>query len=165
MSDLESRPPSKDDLVSLCMALNNNGSRYVIIGGFAMMRAGYPRFTSDVDILVDTGLENERNVLDAVSTLPDQAAKELYPGEIEQFVVVRVADEFVVDILSAASGLKYKDLEDRIQFETVDGVSIPFAGHEDLWRMKSKTHRDKDIADLAFLRQWFEEHGMQPPDC
>jgi hypothetical protein len=146
------------------MALNNNGSRYVIIGGFAMMRAGYPRFTSDVDILVDTGLENERNILDAVSTLPDQAAKELYPGEIEQFVVVRVADEFVVDILSSASGLKYKDLQDRIQFETVDGVSIPFAGHEDLWRMKSKTHRDKDIADLAFLRQWFEEHGMQPPD-
>ena len=129
------------------------------------MRAGYPRFTSDVDILVDTGLENERNILDAVSTLPDQAAKELYPGEIEQFVVVRVADEFVVDILSSASGLKYKDLQDRIQFETVDGVSIPFAGHEDLWRMKSKTHRDKDIADLAFLRQWFEEHGMQPPDC
>lgn len=164
MHEPESRPPTKDDLVALCRSLNERGARYVVIGGFAMMHAGYPRFTSDVDLLVETGLENERKVLDAVATLPDHAATELEAGEIEQYVVVRVADEIVVDLLAKACGMTYGDMEDRLNVETVDGVAIPFAGHADLWRMKVSTHREKDQADLVFLRQWFAERGSSPPE-
>jgi len=29
--------------------------------------------------------------------------------------------------------------------------------------MKSVTHREKDAADLVFLRYWFAERGLQPP--
>jgi hypothetical protein len=29
--------------------------------------------------------------------------------------------------------------------------------------MKAVTHREKDLADLAFLRQWFTERGEEPP--
>jgi hypothetical protein len=29
--------------------------------------------------------------------------------------------------------------------------------------MKAVTHREKDAGDLVFLRQWFAEHGEQPP--
>lgn len=164
MSDhLESRPPSKEDLVALCRELNDRGANYVIIGGFAMMHAGYPRFTADVDLLVETGIENERKVLDAVATLPDHAAAELHPGEIEEYRVVRVADEIVVDLLALACGVSFGDVKPRIIFEEVDGVTIPFAAHEDLWRMKATTHREKDQGDLVFLKAWFESRGIQPP--
>jgi hypothetical protein len=46
----------------------------------------------------------------------------------------------------------------------VDGVAIPFASPELLWRMKSRTHREKDRGDLQFLRMWFEAEGRTPPE-
>jgi len=45
----------------------------------------------------------------------------------------------------------------------VDGVPIPFASPRLLWRMKAVTHREKDAPDLVFLRQWFAQHGEEPP--
>jgi hypothetical protein len=45
----------------------------------------------------------------------------------------------------------------------VDGVPIPFASPRLLWRMKAVTHREKDAPDLLFLRQWFTQHGEEPP--
>jgi len=41
--------------------------------------------------------------------------------------------------------------------------SIPFASPRLLWRMKAVTHREKDAADLVFLRYWFAQRGEQPP--
>jgi hypothetical protein len=46
----------------------------------------------------------------------------------------------------------------------LDGVSIPFASPELLWRMKGRTHREKDRGDLQFLRMWFEAQGKTPPE-
>jgi hypothetical protein len=45
----------------------------------------------------------------------------------------------------------------------VEGVSIPFASPQLLWRLKAITHRAKDTEDLLFLRDWFERRGEQPP--
>ncbi len=45
----------------------------------------------------------------------------------------------------------------------IQGVAIPFASLRLLWRMKAVTHREKDAADLVFLRYWFAERGEEPP--
>ena len=39
----------------------------------------------------------------------------------------------------------------------VDGIPIPFASPRLLYRMKEKTHREKDRADLQFLRENYAE--------
>ncbi len=44
----------------------------------------------DVDLLVDTSPENDEKVREALSDLPEKAILELSPGEIENYVVVRV---------------------------------------------------------------------------
>src|SRR4051812_43923377 len=62
----ESRPPTLEDLVKLCRALNEAGARYLVIGGFAIRAAGFSRNTMDVDLLIDTGTENERQVFAAM---------------------------------------------------------------------------------------------------
>lgn len=161
--ELESRPPTEEDFISLCRALNQAGARYVVVGGFAVIHAGYPRFTADVDLVVDVSPENEQRVFQALSTLPDGAVNELQPGDIEAFVVVRVADEITVDLMAKATSLDYNDLITNSRVENLDGVEIPFASHEDLWRMKRNTHREKDRGDLYFLKEWFSARGLEPP--
>lgn len=56
---LEAREPTVEDLVELCRHLNDAGAKYVVIGGFAIRAAGYDRRTMDIDLLIDTSLENE----------------------------------------------------------------------------------------------------------
>ena len=53
-----SRAPELEDLVALCKALNQEGVRYVLIGGFAVILHGYVRATKDIDLLVDASVEN-----------------------------------------------------------------------------------------------------------
>ncbi|MBM3777586.1 MAG: hypothetical protein FJW23_05000 [Acidimicrobiia bacterium] len=94
---LESREPTLEDLRDLCRALNKRGARSVVIGGFAIRAAGHNRRTMDVDLLVDADSDNQARVIDALATLPDRAALQLRPGELQQYVVIRVADEILVD--------------------------------------------------------------------
>lgn len=150
-----SRPPSVEDLRNLCAELNSKGARYLVVGGFAIRGAGYIRETMDVDLLVDTSPENEALVYAALESLPDQAVKELKPGEVSQYTVVRIADEFVVDLMASASGIRYEEAIQDAVIRTIDGVSIPFASPKMLWRMKKDTHRKKHAGDLLFLRQQY----------
>ena len=154
-----SRSPKRDDLSRLCAELNRVGARYVVVGGFAIIEAGYLRLTADIDLLVDTSLENESRVFEALRTLPDQAVNELDPGDIDRFTVVRVADEILVDLMKSGCGVDYAEAIKDAVVREINGVKIPFASPQTLWRMK-QTHREKDIPDRLFLRQLLEAQGI-----
>ena len=161
--NLISRPPTEDDLVALCRELNQRGAKYVVVGGLAIIAAGLPRMTTDVDLMVAKDLENEAKVFSALSTLPDNAVRELQPGELQQYNVIRVGDEILVDLMVSAGGIDYAEAAKHIVVRELGGVPIPFASPRLLWRMKAVTHREKDAGDLVFLRHWFAERGEQPP--
>src|SRR5215216_16772 len=93
-----SRPPLEEDLVTICRRLNELGAKYLVCGGFAIILAGYPRFTGDIDLLIDASLENEAKVFKALEVLPDRAVRDLAPGDVEKYVVCRVGDEVTVDL-------------------------------------------------------------------
>lgn len=162
-SELAPRQPSVEDLRDLCRELNLRGARYVVVGGFAMRAAGYARETMDIDLIVTTDRENEDRVLSALSTLPDNAVRELRPGELEQYSVIRVGDEIVVNLMRSAGGIDHAEASKDLIVKEVDGVPIPFASPRLLWRLKAVTHREKDAGDLVYLRQWFAGRGEQPP--
>ncbi len=159
----ESREPNLADLLQLCRELNLRHAKYIVVGGFAMAAVGYNRGTMDVDLLVETSLENESRVLEAVATLSDRAAAELKPGDIAQWTVVRIADEIVVDLMKSACGIDYPTAISSVEVRELEGVRIPFATPELLWRTKRSTHREKDASDLLFLKSLFTSQGKQPP--
>ena len=57
--ELIPRDPFVKDLVSLCRELHAPGAKFMLGGGFSIRAAGYGRHTTDIDILIDTDLENE----------------------------------------------------------------------------------------------------------
>jgi hypothetical protein len=135
-----------------------------VVEAFAVIQADYPRLTGDIDLLVDTSLENERLVYQALRSLPDKAVDQLEAGDIEKFTVVRVADEVLVDLMRSGCGVDYCTAVKDAVFHEIDGVRIPFASPLTLWRMK-QTHRAKDGPDRLFLRQLLEEQAVRldPP--
>ncbi len=52
----------------------------------------------------------------------------------------------------------------HVHVRELDGVKIPFANPDLLWRMKSRSLRPKDQGDLYFLRELFAAEGRQPPE-
>lgn len=161
--ELIPRPPEKEDVIALCRELNRRGCSYILVGGFAVIQAGLPRTTSDVDLLMDASLENEHRVFEALAVLPDGCVRELDPGDVAKYTVVRVADEILVDLMASASGITYEEAAQSIIVHEIDGVPIPFASPELLYRMKKRTGREKDRGDIYFLEQLFAAQGKSPP--
>lgn len=151
----EARPPLVADLVGLCRDLNAEGAAYVVIGGMAVIQAGFPRATGDIDLLIDVSPENQDRVRRALMKLEDQAVRDMAPSDVQRYAVVRVADEIVVDLMKAACGIEYDEARRHVDIVEIDGVPIPFANPELLLRTKD-TYRDKDRLDRAFLERVIE---------
>jgi hypothetical protein len=152
------RAPEPADIVRICRALNEAGALYLLIGGFAVIAHGAGRFTKDIDLLIDDAPENVERVKRALSVLPDNAAAEVSEGDVRDHVVVRVADEVVVDLMGRACGLSYR--EAAIDAETLerDGVAIRVASPRTLIRLKD-TARPQDAIDRAFLKGVLRARG------
>ncbi len=144
----ESRPPTVDDVVSLCREFNKHGVKYVLIGGFAVNHYGFDRLTRDVDFLVDSSIDNIMKVREALTILPDNAAKEMTPDVVEKYGVVRIADEIVVALLKKACDVTYENA--GVKHYQYQGVDIPIADLQTLIKTKQSI-RPKDKEDLAFL--------------
>lgn len=146
----KTRPPTVDDLVRLCRHLNREGARYVLIGGFAMIYHGLPRATEDIDLLVDPDPGNVEKIKSALLFLPDKASLEVRPDDVRQYSVVRVADEFVIDLLSKACEVTYQAAVRDVVKAELEGVHIPVAGLDTMIQTKQGV-RPRDKEDLAFL--------------
>ncbi len=162
-NELIPREPSIEDLIELCEKLNESKCEYLVVGGFAIISAGYLRRTMDIDLIIDTSTENEAKVFQALESLPDQAVKQLNPGDVEKYTVVRIADEIIVDLMKSACGIDFKEANKDVIIREIEGIPIPFASPRLLWQMKVRTHRAKDESDLVFLREYFQSRGEEPP--
>ena len=144
------RAPEPEDVIRICRALNAAGARYVLIGGFAVVAHGAGRFTRDIDLLVDDSPENVARLKQGLRILADNAAAEIADSDVREFVVVRVADEVIVDLMGRACGQSYDDVVVDAEEIVLGGVPVKVASPAALIRTKN-TNRPQDAIDRAFL--------------
>jgi hypothetical protein len=149
------RAPEPEDVVRICRALNEAGA---LIGGFGVIAHGAGRFTKDVDFLVEDSPENVARVKRALSILQDDAASEVADTDVREHVVVRVADEVLVDLLGRACGLDYATAVADAEEIELGGVVVPVASPRTLIRTKD-TARPQDAIDRAFLEGVIRSRG------
>lgn len=152
------RLPEENDLLRLCASLNRQGVRYLVVGGMAVIHHGLVRATEDIDLLLESSRENQARALAALEILSDKAVREIKETDLEQYTVVRVADEIVVHLMLSGCGVTYQDTVDQIEFRTIGGVIVPFPSAKLLLCMK-QTYRDKDIVDRKFLENKLKEQA------
>lgn len=150
------RPPEDRDLIALCRELNTQGAKYLVVGGMAVIRQGFLRATEDIDLLVQRSEANRQAIVRALEMLPGKSARDITELDFRDYTVVRVVDELMIDLMMAACGLSYEDAIQDAETVTIEGVPIPFASAETLWKMK-QTYRDKDEIDRFFLQRLLAE--------
>jgi hypothetical protein len=145
------KPEPQNPLTKVCALLNKHAVRYLIAGGQACILHGLVRTTEDVDILVEESEENYHKVISALSELEDGAAAELKIEDIQNNVVVKVADEVEVDISRRAWVVDFNEAFPSALIVEIDGVKIPYLSLHELIRSK-ETYREQDRADLLKLK-------------
>ncbi len=90
----------------------------------------------------------------ALSRLPDGAARELAAARNvfagDQRYAIRINDEFTVDVLPAAAGLRWEDVRPHLTTQRIDDVTIRLLDLPGLLRTK-QTGRPRDQADAAVI--------------
>jgi hypothetical protein len=145
-------PPETPPLLRVCGLLNSEKANYLVAGARACILHGMVRTTEDVDILIEPTEENCRRVLAALAKMEDGWASQLTPRDLLENVVVKIADEVEVDVSTHAWKVGYADAIGSACHTEIAGVRVPFLGLDALIASK-ETYRQKDQADLLFLRE------------
>jgi predicted nucleotidyltransferase len=142
------------EIVRVCEALNSEGVKYVVVGGCAVILHGYYRTTHDIDLLVDSSVENIRRLKRALQEIfKSDEISEIRDVDIDQYAVVRFApesEEIVIDMIGKIGKIDFKMAMQDIEEIELEGIKIPVCGLSTLIETK-KGIRPKDKEDLLFL--------------
>ncbi len=159
-----SRIPTPEDLTKICKSLEENNVNYVLVGGWAMAFHGAVRATVDIDLLVDPSPENVLRLKRALSVLEDNQIANLELDDIKNLIVVRIADEVVVDLMGRIGDVNTNNAE--IEIIKYNGIEIKVANLETMIKTKQGL-RPKDKNDLLYLitrQKTIVESTRQKPD-
>jgi predicted nucleotidyltransferase len=145
----------------LLQRLNEIEVRYLIVGGYAVMKYTEPRFTKDLDIWVDNSAENSARVFKALKSfgapleldkiIPDTFMKD---GLTYQIGIAPVR----IDVLTSITGIGFKEAwVDRVE-GSIFGVPVSFISLAQLIANKEATARSSDLEQLRQIRKR-EESG------
>ncbi|MSU21633.1 MAG: hypothetical protein EXS30_09590 [Pedosphaera sp.] len=134
--------------------LARSGVDFAVVGGIAVILNGYPRFTLDVDILVDEKIENIRRVLAYLECWGEGWARELKEEDfVPQEGSIRVMEDFEIDIFTRMRGKSLDDFRPRLRYLETSGVRIPYISPQDLIYLKQGSWRDKDKLDVLAMQE------------
>ncbi|MBN2490296.1 MAG: hypothetical protein JXQ29_05555 [Planctomycetes bacterium] len=131
-------------------------ARYLIVGGYAVMRYTEPRFTKDLDLWVEATPDNAERVFHALAKF-GAPLEGMAPADFarEGFFYQLGRPPIRVDILMSVSGRTFAEAWPNRLEESIDDVPVSFVGREDLIRIKEACGRHIDLHDAEQLR----EHG------
>ena len=105
--------------------------RFVVIGGQAMAAAGRPRYTRDLDVLVEPTVANARRVAEALIAFgfPSHAdAVRVAFRKPKQMFTLGVPP-LAIDVLTSATGLSFAAAwKGRHELDLGEGLVVPFLG-------------------------------------
>jgi hypothetical protein len=148
-----------DKVVEFLRALEKEDVKYVLVDGLALNMPGITRATQDVDIVLLLEKENVERLKRAMRRVWQDPAiggicYEDLAGDFPAISYGPPDEAFGIDIVTRFGELfPYNDL--KAETREWQGVPVPVATPDTLYRMKKDTVRLRDKADAAELRERF----------
>jgi len=132
--------------------LNKHDIRYCIIGAFALAFHARPRYTKDMDILVEATTDNAKRLLAALREFGFGSLNLSVEDFSSKGNIIQLGYEPVrIDIITSIKGLEFADIwESRIQ-GPYGKQTVNFIDRQNLIRSKKLSNRAQDKADLDLL--------------
>ena len=132
--------------------LNKHNVRYCVIGAFAVAFHARPRYTKDIDILIESTIDNAKRLLIALDEFGFGSLNLAVNDFSTQGNIIQLGYEPVrIDIITSIKGLEFSDIwQSRIQ-GPYGKQTINFIDRQSLIRSKRISNRAQDKADLQLL--------------
>ena len=143
-----------EEFKRLVLQLENQAVRYALVGGVAMAFYTEPRFTRDIDLLVDSeDFEKTKGILEKDGYF-ESASPWTFPNvtiELHRFLkVVNEEDEMLIDILVAENEEVKRIIRNAEEAESEEG-KVMLASKRDLIWLKRTRDSKRDQADIEKL--------------
>ncbi|MBI4369451.1 MAG: hypothetical protein HY547_04405 [Elusimicrobia bacterium] len=155
-------------------ALAKHRVRYLTVGGVAVNLLGIPRFTKDLDLMLDLERKNVMKVVMAMKELgyrPRSPVKSEYLADAKKrqhWIKDKGALVFTfqnsrpphdqVDVF-LENPINFRDAYLRKKVFSAKGLRISVVALVDLLKLKAKAGRLQDRADIAMLRKIYHENS------
>jgi hypothetical protein len=141
------------DFRDLLRAFNEENVRYLIVGGYALIKYTEPRFTKDLDIWVSPDRDNAERVFNALTKygapVSSMSASDFTRSGF--FFTMGIAPSRI-DILFDLTGLTFATAWERREPALVGDIKANFLSRVDLIINKEAVGRKQDLADVEKLR-------------
>jgi len=155
-----------EDYRDMLRALVDEKARFLLVGAYALAAHGYPRATMDIDIWVMPSAENADAVLRALRRF-GAPLHNLTKTDLEKegtVFQIGVAPRRI-DIITAASGLRFDEALSHAVTVEIEGITVQIPSVDDLIRNKRASGRTKDLADAEALEDLTDSEPSVPGDA
>ena len=151
----------------LFKALNQAKVEYVIVGGLATVLHGYPRFTADIDLVINLEQVEAKKAIKLITSLGLQARLPVDPMDFtvesirkswiekKNMLVFTFYDPrnpvLVIDVF-VREPIPFAELSKKAIMLDLDGEPVPVCNIKHLIAMKEKAGREKDVEDIKYLQ-------------
>jgi hypothetical protein len=140
------------DYEELLELFNRHNVRYCIVGSFALAFYARPRYTKDLDILVEPSSQNAQRILDSLNdfgfgSLQLSEQDFMKPGQIIQLGYEPVR----IDLITSIEGMDFKEIWNNRAAGQFGKTPVFFIGVNDFIKTKKAANRSQDRADLEIL--------------
>lgn len=128
--------------------------RFLVVGGYAVMKYSEPRFTKDIDLWIATDEKNARAVYEALKTFGAPLTglrAEDFEDQTSCYQMGRAP--LRVDIMMSIPGVQFEACWPRRETVQLGTLIIPFISREDLITAKEASGRPEDLLDVKRLRE------------
>ena len=134
--------------------LNDGGVRYLIVGGYAVMKYTEPYSTKDLDIWIEPTEENAARALAALRLFGSPATAVTVADIVNPDLIYQIGVEPVrVDVMNAVSGLSFREAWEHRSEAHFEDVTAPVLSIDDLIRSKQAAGRAKDRLQARQLQK------------
>jgi len=128
--------------------------RYLVVGGYAVMKYSEPRFTKDLDIFITTDQDNANNVYTALKEF-GAPLKNLTSEDFTHkgYFYQMGRPPLRVDIMMSIPGIDFDEAWENREVVEFDDLKIYFISRSDLIRAKEASARPQDKIDIDQLKK------------
>ena len=142
------------DFADLFTSFNDNGVRYLVVGGYAVALHGHPRYNKDIDIWIERTPENAERIVRALEAFGfDSLGLSAEDFLVEDQIIQLGYPPHRIDLLTTLPGVEFDACyASHVAVPLDDPLVVPFIGLDDLRQTKRESGRLQDLADLENLQ-------------
>jgi len=142
------------DYEELLRLFNKNNVKYCIVGAYAVAFYAVPRYSKDMDILIEPDVKNAKRIIKSLNEFGFKCLELTEKDFSQEGKIIQLGYEPVrVDIVTSIEGCDFKEVWKNKTCGRYGAQKVFFIGVDELIKNKKVSGRKQDEIDLDVLSQ------------